>query len=53
MINSKYDSYIIYFSNPKSINLSDIEFSENLSLNEFKVNLEKYANNSPYPSIDN
>ncbi len=37
----------------KELNLSDIEFSENLSLNEFKVNLEKYANNSPYPSIDN
>ena len=39
--------------NEKKVNLSEIEFSEYLSFEEFKVNLEKYANNNPYPNIDN
>ena len=37
----------------KKINLSKIEFSDDLSLDQFKSKLEVYANNSPYPSIDN
>ena len=37
----------------KKVNFSEIEFSENLSFEEFKVNLEKYANDNPYPDIDN
>ena len=34
-------------------NLSEIKFSEDLSLKAFKDNLEIYANNSPYPDIEN
>ncbi|MDA9598375.1 hypothetical protein N9R93_00365 [Candidatus Pelagibacter sp.] len=37
----------------QKINLSEIKFSEDLSLKEFKDNLEIYANNSPYPDIEN
>ena len=31
---------------------SDINFSDDLTLEEFKLKLEEYANNSPYPNID-
>ena len=32
---------------------SKITFSKDLSFNEFKNRLEEYANNSPYPDINN
>jgi len=35
-----------------SSNVSKIEFSNNLSFEEFRIILEKYANNNPYPNID-
>jgi len=38
--------------NAKNNNI-DIKFSDNLSLEEFKIKLKEYANNSPYPNIDN
>ena len=34
-------------------NYSNINFSEDLSLEEFKIKLEEYSKNSPYPNIDN
>ena len=34
-------------------NLSNVNFSDNLSFDEFKIKLEEYTNNSPYPNIDN
>ncbi len=34
------------------ISIPDISFSENLSISEFKKKLDQYANNSPYPNID-
>jgi len=40
-----------YNDNISSNNL-DIKFSDKMSLEEFQIKLEKYANNSPYPSID-
>ena len=36
----------------KSLNLKNLDLSDKLSLNEFKLQLEKYANSSPYPNID-
>tara|TARA_X000001036_G_scaffold438425_1_gene486225 strand:+ start:768 stop:941 length:174 start_codon:yes stop_codon:yes gene_type:complete len=33
--------------------ISNINFSDDLTLEEFRVKLEEYANNSPYPNIDN
>ena len=33
--------------------ISNIQFSDKLSFDEFKKKLEIYANNSPYPDIDN
>ena len=33
--------------------ISNIQFSDKLSFEEFKKKLEIYANNSPYPDIDN
>tara|TARA_Y100000768_G_scaffold326940_1_gene264445 strand:+ start:202 stop:375 length:174 start_codon:yes stop_codon:yes gene_type:complete len=41
------------FNNDVSnIKTSDINFSDNLSFEEFKIKLEEYALNNPYPSID-
>ena len=34
-------------------NLPNLNFSENLTIEEFKLKLEQYANNSNYPNIDN
>ena len=33
-------------------NFSDLKFEEDLSLEEFKIKLEVYAVNNPYPNID-
>tara|TARA_B100000941_G_C28240938_1_gene416470 strand:+ start:108 stop:281 length:174 start_codon:yes stop_codon:yes gene_type:complete len=30
-----------------------IDFEKKMSIEEFKIKLEEYANNSSYPSIDN
>ena len=35
-----------------SNNNLDIKFSDNMSIEEFQVKLEEYANNSPFPNID-
>ena len=42
-----------YNQTENSNNLSDINFSDNLSFKEFMIRLEDYANNSPYPNIKN
>ena len=34
-------------------NVSQIEFSDDLTIEEFKIKLEEHTKNSPYPSIDN
>ena len=34
-------------------NFSNINFYDNLSLEEFKIKLKEYANASSYPNIDN
>ena len=34
-------------------NFFDIKFSEDMSFEEFKIKLENYGNNSPYPNLDN
>ena len=33
-------------------NFSNLNFNEDLSLEEFKIKLEDYANNNSYPNID-
>ena len=33
-------------------NLVDFSYDENLSFDEFKIKLEVYAVNNPYPNID-
>tara|TARA_B100000945_G_C20131187_1_gene479465 strand:+ start:372 stop:545 length:174 start_codon:yes stop_codon:yes gene_type:complete len=37
----------------KENSLSTLDFSENLTIEEFKLKLEQYANNNNYPNIDN
>ena len=40
-------------SNDKYSNTNlDIKFTDNISLEEFRVKLEEYAKNSPYPDLD-
>ena len=34
-------------------NNSKVNFSEDLTLEQFKIKLEDYANNNPYPNINN
>ena len=36
-----------------NINDLSINFSDNLSIEEFKIKLEEYSYNNPYPNIDN
>ena len=43
----------VYEKSGKINNFSNLNFSKELSFEEFKINLEKYSNNSPYPNIDN
>ena len=31
----------------------DFNFNEEMSFEEFKIKMEEYSNNSPYPNIDN
>ena len=40
------------YNDKLSNNNLDIKFSDNMSFEEFQVKLEEYANNSPYPNID-
>jgi len=39
--------------NEINTNYSNIDFSEDLTLEQFKIKLEEYAEKSPYPNIDN
>ena len=34
-------------------NFLDVKFTEDMSFEEFKTNLEDYGNNSPYPDLNN
>ncbi len=34
-------------------NYSSLNFNDDLSFDEFKIRLEEYAYNNPYPKIDN
>ena len=40
------------YNDKLSNNNLDIKFSDNMSIEEFQVKLEEYANNSSYPDID-
>ena len=42
----------VYSQNENINAVPDINFSDDLTLEEFKLKLEEYANNSPYPNID-
>ena len=42
----------VYNQNANINAVSNINFSDDLTLEEFKLKLEEYANNSPYPKID-
>tara|TARA_B100000780_G_scaffold216580_1_gene155920 strand:- start:508 stop:684 length:177 start_codon:yes stop_codon:yes gene_type:complete len=42
-----------YDQTEKKNNISNIDFSEDLTLEEFKIKLEEYTNNSFYPNMDN
>ena len=34
-------------------NLLNLDFNDNLSFEEFKILLDEYASNNPYPNINN
>tara|TARA_B100000963_G_scaffold336593_1_gene331783 strand:- start:2247 stop:2420 length:174 start_codon:yes stop_codon:yes gene_type:complete len=40
-------------SNVTQKNFQNLNFSNDLTFEEFKEKLEKYAKNKPYPNIDN
>ena len=42
----------VYNPNANIKAVPDINFPDDLTLEEFKLKLEEYANNSPYPNID-
>ena len=42
------------YDQPKKVNnVSQIEFSDDLTIEEFKIKLKEHTKNSSYPSIDN
>ena len=41
-----------YDQTKKVNNVSQIEFSDDLTIEEFKIKLEEYSNNNSYPNID-
>jgi len=42
------------YDQTKKVNkVSQIEFSDDLTIEEFKIKLEEHTKNSSYPSIDN
>ena len=51
---NKFIIMIIFFlasCNAKTVR-NDFNFSEDLSFEEFKIKLEEYTKNNPYPNID-
>ena len=42
-----------YDQTKKVNNVSQVEFSDDLTIEEFKIKLDDYTNNSSYPNIDN
>jgi len=40
-----------YNETEKQNKISNISFSDNLSLEQFKIKLDEYSINSPYPNI--
>ena len=44
---------ILSYSCSSPVTRNDIKFSENITFEEFRVQLEKYSRNNPYPNIDN
>jgi len=46
---------IIFFLTSCSSNesINNLNFSNEMSFNEFKIKLEEYAKDNPYPNIDN
>tara|TARA_B100001540_G_C15662259_1_gene576178 strand:- start:532 stop:705 length:174 start_codon:yes stop_codon:yes gene_type:complete len=41
-----------YVNDNNKINISTLNFSNNMTIEEFKIKLEEYAINTPYPNID-
>jgi len=35
-----------------TVSKNDFDFSDDMTFNEFKIKLDKYAENNPYPNID-
>ena len=44
---------ILLFSCSTSDSRNDFEFSDNMSFEDFKLKLEEYSRDNPYPNIDN
>ena len=45
-------SFILISCTSKEQSPIDFNFSKNMSISEFKTNLEKYAQESSYPKLD-
>ena len=35
-----------------TVSKNDFNFTDDMTFNEFKIKLDKYAENNPYPNID-
>ena len=48
--------FLIFFfitSCSTSPKINDLNFSKEMNMDEFKIKLEEYAKNNPYPNMDN
>ena len=45
-------AFILITSCSQNKNKSNFEYNQNMSFDEFKIKLEEYAKNNPYPNIN-
>ena len=43
---------ILLYSCSSPVTRNDIKFSDDITFEEFRVQLEEYSRNNPYPNID-
>ena len=44
--------FCLLLSCSSTVSKNDFDFSDEMTFNEFKIKLDKYAENNPYPNID-
>tara|TARA_B100001057_G_C22790596_1_gene927454 strand:+ start:1056 stop:1217 length:162 start_codon:yes stop_codon:yes gene_type:complete len=46
-------TFFLLLSCSSTVSKNDFDFSDDMTFDEFRIKLDKYAENNPYPNIDN